>query len=157
VTELLVTMAVMLLIVSAALAMMVRAMKTSGIVENRRDVLGEGQVALDQMVKQIRQAESLDEAVSDADTLDMETYINGTAKSVVWKATGSVAPYALELSIDGGTSFRTVASSLKSPNVFTYTSHDGLLDQVTVSLQLGTETSDVTITSDVSIRNAEGA
>ena len=153
VTELMVTMAVMLLIVSAALAMMVRAMGTTGIVENRRDVLGDGQVALDQMVKQIRQAESVDQAVSDVDTLDMETYINGTATSVVWRATGSAAPFALEISTDGGTNFRTVASSLKSPSVFTYTSHDGLLDQVTINLQLGTKTSEVTITSDVSMRN----
>lgn len=146
-------MLVMGMIVSAAFSLLFRAYETTGIVESRRDMLGEGQFALDQMTKHIRQAESIDQVVSGAGTIDMETYVNGTATSVVWRATGASAPYRLELSTDGGTNFRTVVNDLRSTSLFTYTSHDGTLDQVTVVLSLGTDSATVDISSDISMRN----
>jgi hypothetical protein len=46
-------------------------------------------------------------------------------------------------------------SSLTNNTPFTYTSHGGIVDQVTVSLSLGTTTSTVLIATDVQLRNAQ--
>jgi len=46
-------------------------------------------------------------------------------------------------------------SSLTDNNVFTYTSHGGVVDQVTVSLSLGTDTSTILLSTDVDLRNAQ--
>ena len=153
VVELMVTMLVLGIIAAAAFAVLFRAFDTTNIVTSRRDVLGDGQFALDQMTKHIRQAESIDTAVSDADTIEMETYVNGEAKTIVWRVIGSSAPYELQLSTDGGTNYHTVLAYLASTDLLTYTSHDGVLDQVTIALALGTDTSTVEITSDVNMRN----
>jgi prepilin-type N-terminal cleavage/methylation domain-containing protein len=160
VTELLVTLTVMGIMVTAAFSVMYRVFADTGIIENRRNLMGDGRIALQQMTKQIRQATALHNYVTpgDATTIDMDTYIGATQVTdpttrVIWRTQGAEAPYELQVSTDGGATYRTVLSSLVSPNIFTYTEHGGVLDQVDVSLALGLKTTDVTITSSIELRN----
>lgn len=153
VVELMATMAVMGVIVAATLGVAYRALTDTGIVQNRRDVLGDGQLALTQLTKQLRQAESVNQLTSTTSLVEFNGYINGTAHKIAWRALGSAAPYQLQTRRDDG-AWWTVAKSLASADVFTYTTHDTVLDQVTIQLSLGTKTSTVTITSDVNMRNA---
>ncbi len=157
-----VTLVVMGLIAVSALTIMYRVFTDTGIIQNRRDVLGDGRVAIQQMTKQIRQATSIHNytpgVAGDATKIDIDTYFGATSITdptthVIWRTTGSAAPYTLEVSMNGGTSYRPVVASLQSPNLFTYVEHDGVLDQVTVALSLGTKTSTVDLTADVELRN----
>ena len=151
--ELLVTMSVMSIVATAVLAVAVQTMRTTNTVTNRRDVFNDGRFALDQMSAQIRQAESID-STSTSQLVKFSGYIDGTSKTIVWRATGSAAPYSLQRSTNGGTSYVTMLSSLNSKDVFAYTTHDDVQDQVTISLGLTTSTSTVDISTDIFLRNA---
>ena len=162
VVELMVTLAVMGLMASAALGVMFRVFSTTGVIENRRDLLDDGRIAMNQMTKQIRQATSVNDYVAPGDPtqIDINTFIGVTSVTspttrVVWRTVGSAPPYLLQVSTDGGTSYRTMVSSLASPNIFTYTEHDGVLDQVNVSLSLGLKTTVVNLGSEVELRNSD--
>jgi hypothetical protein len=85
----------------------------------------------------------------------MVTYIDGVPATVVWRVDGAAAPYSLQESRDGGATFYTVLSSLSSPDVFTYTVHEDVTDQITVELNVKTRTSSVDLTSDIYLRNAD--
>jgi prepilin-type N-terminal cleavage/methylation domain-containing protein len=155
VVEMTVTLAVMGLIVAAAFSVLFSVYKNTGVVLNRRDVLDAGEVAMNQMTKQFRQATAINS--SSATQLDVSTFTgNGTTTQIAWKTTGSSAPYSLQMQMDGG-SFKTVLTYLTSPNIFTYTDNNPTdanpIDQVTVQLSLGTNTSTVPLTSDVAMRN----
>ncbi len=159
--EVMVTLVVMGVMVTAAFGVMYRVFADTGIIENRRNLLGDGRVALQQMTKQIRQATEINNYVApgDATTIDMDTFVGASlvtdpTTNVIWRTQGTEAPYDLEVSTDGGVNFRTVLSSLTSPNIFSYTEHTGVLDQVDVTLSLGLKTTDVTITSNVELRNS---
>ena len=66
-----------------------------------------------------------------------------------------VGSYALQESRDGGATFNTVLSSLSTPDVFTYTVHEDVTDQITVELNVKTRTSSVDLISDIYLRNAD--
>ena len=151
--ELVVTMSVMSIVAVAVTSVALQAIRTTNTIGNRRDVFADGRFALDQLSGQIRQGVSVD-PTSTAQTLRFSGYIDGVAKSIVWRTTGTTAPYTLERSSDGGSTFAPVTSTLGSKDVFTYTAHDGITDQVTVSLSLTTSTSSVLLTTDVYLRNA---
>ena len=110
-------------------------------VTDRRDVYDDARFALDQMTKDLRQGESVG-GTSDADSISVETHrsFDGDAISVVWRATGSAAPYTLQRSDDGGTRTSTCSTRSRPNQIFTYTDHDGVTDQVTISLDLETRT-----------------
>ena len=151
--ELMVTMAVMSVVATAVMSVAFSTLRTTSTVTNRRDVFNDGRFALDQLSGQVRQGESVD-ATSTAQTLRFSGYIDGVAKSIVWRATGTSAPYTLQQSTNGGTTYVTMLKTLGSNNLFTYTSHDGVQDQVTIALALTTSTSSVNLTTDVYLRNA---
>ena len=148
-----ITLAMMGAMVAATLSVLFSAYNQTGVVLNRRDVLGDGQTAMQQMTKQFRQATSI--YGGDPDELDVDTFTGaGVAHRIVWQTTGSAAPYSLVVSTDGGDP-KTVLSSLASPSIFTYSDPDtdGIVNQVTIRLSLGTSTSTVILTSDVELRN----
>lgn len=163
VVELMVTLLVMGIIASAALSVMVRAFTDSGIVQNRRDVFGDGQIALGQMSKQFRQGEvvGVDTDVSLAVTsVTVDTYVGGSAEQVIWRTTGSAAPYRLQTSTDGGATYRTLLSNLVTDQVFLLVPHENsvqesVIDEIDITLVLGTKTQSVRITSKVNLRNAQ--
>lgn len=153
VIELMITLAVMGAIVAATLSALFSAYDQTGVVLNRRDVLGDGQIAMQQMTKQFRQATTIYQG--DPDELEVDTFTGtGQAHRIVWETTGSSAPYSLQVSTDDGDP-KTVLSSLTSPSLFTYSDPDadGIVNQVTIRLSLGTKTSTVVLTSDVELRN----
>ena len=146
-------MLVMGIVSTAVMAVALRTFTDTATITNRRDVFSDGQTALDRLSKQLRQGESIDQ--SDPDAISFSSYIDGTAATIVWRVTGSAAPYSLEVSIDGGAQFAPVVTSLTSNDAFTYTSHGGVVDEVTIALSLGTRTSTVLVSSDVQLRNAQ--
>jgi prepilin-type N-terminal cleavage/methylation domain-containing protein len=161
--ELMVTMAVMSIVATAVMSVAFRLFATTNTVTNRRDVLTDGRQAIDQMSKQLRQGESVDQANSSASQLTLETYIDGVATTVVWRVTGTAAPYTLEQSRDGGATFAPLVSPLLcktsgdagcTADPFTYTSHGDVVDQVTIDLTFQTNTSSIDLISDVQLRNA---
>lgn len=161
VVEVMVTLVVMGMMVTAAFSVMYRVFADTGIIENRRTLLGDGRIALQQMTKQIRQATAVNNYVApgDATTIDMDTFIGATSVTdpttqVIWRTQGSEVPYELQVSTDGGSTYRTVLSALASPSIFSYTEHAGVLDQVDVTLSLGLKTTDVTIRSSIELRNS---
>jgi prepilin-type N-terminal cleavage/methylation domain-containing protein len=167
--ELVVTMAVMSIVATAVMGVAFRLFTTTSTVTNRRDVLTDGRQAIDQMTKQLRQGESVDQAESSASQLAFDTYIDGDAAVVTWRVVGAQAPYTLEqsrdiLSLDGDGGFAPLVSPLLcktasdpgcSADPFTYTSHGGVVDQVTIDLTFQTTTSSIDLISDVQLRNAE--
>jgi prepilin-type N-terminal cleavage/methylation domain-containing protein len=161
--ELVVTMAVMSLVVTSVMAVAFQTFQTTNTVTNRRDVLTDGRTAIDQMTKQIRQGESIEDG-SDGSTLIVETYVDGEAATIVWRVTGSAAPYTLEVSRDGGVNFAPLVSPILCKSAsdegcaadpFTYTYHGDVVDQVTIDLTFETNTSSIDLISDVQLRNAE--
>lgn len=153
--ELLVTMAVMGIVAAAIMSVAFRAFVDTATITNRGDVLEDGRFALDLLSKQLRQGESVDQTVSSTSMIKFSSYVDGSAKTIIWRVTGTAAPYSLQESLNGGTSYRTVLSELRSTSVFTYTTHGGLVDQVGIMLPLGTNTSTVALSSDVQLRNAQ--
>lgn len=153
--ELLVTMAVMGIVAAAIMSVAFRAFVDTATITNRGDVLEDGRFALDLLSKQLRQGEAVDQTTSTASKITFSSYVDGTAETIVWRVTGTAAPYSLQESLNGGTSYRTVLSELRSTSVFTYTSHGGLVDQVGITLPLGTNTSTVALSSEVQLRNAQ--
>ena len=150
--EILITAAVMSIVATAIMGFAMRVFTSTATIVERRDVFAEGRIALDRLSKQIRQGESV--TTSTASQIEFESYLDGDPTTIAWRVTGSAAPYKLQESRDGGSTYVTVATSLTSNNVFTYTTHAGVTDQVTINMSLGTDTSTVDLTSDVYLRNA---
>jgi prepilin-type N-terminal cleavage/methylation domain-containing protein len=162
--ELVVTMAVMSVVATAMMAVAMRTFTTTSTITNRRDVLSDGRVAIDQMTKQLRQGESVDLTATNQYTLKFTGYIDGTQTTIVWRVTGSSAPYTLEQSRDGGAHFAPLVSPVQcktaadpgcSADPFTTVQHAGVVDQVTIDLTFETETSSVDLISDVQLRNVD--
>ena len=153
--ELLVTMLVMGVVATAVMAVAMRTFTTTATITNRRDVLTDGRTALDRLSKELRQGESIDQTVSDASTISLSGYIDGDPATIVWQVTGSSAPYTLEESRLGGANPVPIVSSLSDNDVFTYTTHGIVVDQVTIRLSLQTTTTTVVISTDVQLRNAQ--
>jgi hypothetical protein len=76
-------MAVMSVVATAMMAVAFRSFTTTATITNRRDVLVDGRTAIDQMTKQLRQAESVDLAASSDSTITFQTYIDGTTATVI--------------------------------------------------------------------------
>ena len=148
-------MLVMGLIATAIINLAIGTFTDTATITNRRDVYEEGKTAMDRLAKQLRQGESVNTTLSTSSTVLFSTYINNVASTVAWRAQGSSAPYQLQESRNGGTTYDTVVDALSSPAVFTYTTHGGVLDQVTIDLSLVTTTSTVHLQSDVYLRNAQ--
>jgi hypothetical protein len=146
---------VMGIVATAVIAVAMRTFTTTATITNRRDVLADGRIALDRVSKQLRQGESVDQTGSTASSITFSGYIDGEPQTIVWKVTGTSAPYTLQESQLGGANLVPILSSLTDNNVFTYTSHGGVVDQVTVRLSLGTDTSTILLSTDVELRNAE--
>ncbi|MEX0990019.1 MAG: type II secretion system protein [Actinomycetota bacterium] len=147
--EVMVTLMIMSIITTAVLGVAMRAFKDTSIISNRRDVLGDGQIALQRLTKDLRQGVSVDAGTSTASRIDVDTYIDGDPHDISWRVQGGSAPYTLVRAVDGGTAVPQL-SQLASDQVFTYP--DDL--SVDISLDLDTHTQDVPIQADVFLRNA---
>lgn len=154
--ELMVTMAIMGIVATAVTAVAMATFTGTGTVTSRRDVFGDGRIALDRLSKQLRQGVSVD-STSTASRLQFSGYNDGVPVTIVWQATGAAAPYTFEESINGGTSFYTLLQSLTSKSVFTYTPSPAgsATREVAVALSLGTTTASTVISTNVNLRNVQ--
>ena len=126
--------------------------RTTNTVTDRRDVFNDGRFAIDQLTTQIRQGESID-TTSDAQTLRLSGYIDGTAKTIVWRTTGTTAPYTLEQSrrtaarpyVDAAELARRRRTSSRTPRTTAS-------DQVTVDDAADDVDVDVDLTTDVHLQ-----
>ena len=66
-------MAVMSIVATSVMAVAFRSFTTTSTITNRRDVLTDGRIAIDQMTKQLRQGESVDQTASDGSTITFDT------------------------------------------------------------------------------------
>ena len=165
--ELVVTMAVMSIVATSMMLVAMRSFTTTNTITNRRDVLTDGRVAIDQMTKQLRQGESVDLTTSNASTLKFSGYIDGTQATIEWRVTGTSAPYTLEQSrhercechpaVSRLLQCKTASDAGCSADPFTYVQHAGVVDQVTIDLTFVTNTSTVDLVSDVQLRNADSS
>jgi type II secretory pathway pseudopilin PulG len=150
----LVTMMVMGIVATSVMMVALRTFTDTATITNRRDVLADGRIALDRLAKQLRQGESLDQTTSSTSSIAFSSYIDGEAKDIVWRASGTSAPYSLQLSTDGGTSFVDILGELDSTALFSWTVSDGYVDEVTVTLPLQTNTQTVILSEAVQLRNS---
>jgi hypothetical protein len=148
-------MAVMSIVATSVIAVALRVFTDTATIVDRRDVFADARISLDRMSKQFRQGETIDTAASDSQQVTMVTYLDGVPTTVVWRVVGTEAPYSLQESRDGGSTFNTVLSSLSTPDVFTYTVHEDVTDQITAELNVKTRTSSVNLISDIYLRNAD--
>jgi type II secretory pathway pseudopilin PulG len=149
----LVTMLVMGVVATAVMTVAMQTFTDTATITNRRDVISDARTALDRLSKQLRQGEVVHPG-SSVSQITFNTYVDGASATVVWRATGTSAPFALQESRDDGANFATVASSLASKSLFTYVQHAGVTDEVTITLPLETRTSTYSLTTDVHLRNA---
>lgn len=156
--EMLITMLVMGLVASSVMLVAFRSFTDTATVTNRRDVLADGRVALDRMTKELRQGEVVSSSTSSR--IVFNSYVTQSPKTIVWQATGTTAPYSLQQSLNGGTTYTTILRELSSKDLFVYTNHldaDGfsVTDLVTVTLVLQTRTgATITLSEPVQLRNA---
>jgi prepilin-type N-terminal cleavage/methylation domain-containing protein len=146
VVEMVVTMLVMSIVTAAFLAVFSRALTDTGTVELRRDYLNDMRFAMETMTKQVRQATLLDTQLPDY--LGMDTFVNGNEHHIHYQVVGT----DLQKQVDGGSWF-TILSDLTSSSVFTYTTVDGTVQQVQISLTVDGGSRDVQLVSQVEMRN----
>jgi prepilin-type N-terminal cleavage/methylation domain-containing protein len=144
--EMLVTLMVMSIIAAAFLTVFSRVLTDSETVQARRDYLNEMRFAMETMTKQIRQATAID--TQQADYMGMDTLINGVEHHVHYRVIGT----DLVRELDGGSAV-TILSDLTTNAVFLYTTVDGTLQQVEITLTVDGGTRDVNLVSQVEMRN----
>jgi len=125
--------------------------RSATFVQERSETLDEMRVAIDQMTKEIRQAEIIQPS-STASHLEMTSYILGVQKTIVYNASGTT----LTRSVNGAAA-APIQKNLTTTNLFTYTLDAGGVIQL-VSLQLDVHpvrrpNTNVVLTSEVRIRN----
>ena len=127
-----ITALIMTVITTAVLSVWARSQSEAGDIGKRRDFLNDSRYVINQLTKEIRQATRIYE--NKGGKLDVETLIGGSPYRVVYTVTGNTLTRRL------GTSPSTVLiTNLTSPDVFTYTTIDTFLQQVTITLQVKTE------------------
>lgn len=154
--EVMISSIILLILVAAMLTFFNVIQRTNIRQEKRNEITGQMRLAIDNMTKEIRQA-SVIRITSSASVMDMDTYVNGTSKHVVWTATGTI----LTRSVDGGAA-RTFLEGLTSTNLFTYA--PGITDATDITIDLRARpvrfTADpavVRLTSQVRLRNRSAA
>ena len=145
------TVALLGIVLGGLLTVFESVQRSATFVQERSQTLDEMRVALDQMTKEIRQAQVV-KTNSTASHLEMTSYVLGVQKTIVYDATGST----LTRSINGATA-APIQKNLSSTSLFTYTLDAGGVIQL-VSLQLDVHpvrrpNTNVVLTSEVRIRN----
>ena len=144
--EMLVTLMVMSIIAAAFLTVFSRVLTDSETVQGQRTYLNDMRFAMETMTKQIRQATAID--TQQSDYIGMDTLINGVSHHVNYRVIGT----NLVRELDGGSPV-TILPHVTSSAVFVYTSVDGTVQQVEITLTVEGATRDVNLVSQVEMRN----
>jgi hypothetical protein len=109
------TVALLAIVMGGLLSIFESVQRSAAFVQNRSEALDSMRVSIDEMTKEIRQASSVASS-STASMIDMNTYVLGVAKHIVYQASGS----SLSRSVNGGTAV-VIQDRLTSTDIFAYT------------------------------------
>ena len=112
--ELLIYSALLMVVMGASLSSLESVTGAQAFQMNRSESLAAMRVALNRMTAELRQASSIDTALSGPSTLTFSTYVRGTKRTVTYRATGTV----LTRAFDGGAAVPAL-QNLALTNVFT--------------------------------------
>jgi type II secretory pathway pseudopilin PulG len=148
--ELVLTVTLLMFVMGSLLTIFESVQRSAAFTENRSETLDSMRLSLDQMTKEIRQATAVSPN-STSSRLEMDTYILGVTKQVVYEASGT----ELTRSVNDGTPV-VLQDHVTSTDVFTYT--DSVFSVQVVGLTLSvhpTLAPDTTLvlTSEASLRN----
>ena len=151
--ELLIYSALLMVVMGASLSSLEGVTNAQAFQMNRSQSLAAMRVTLNRMTAELRQASSVDSALSGPSTLTFNTYIRGAKRTMTYRATGTV----LTRAFDGGADV-PVLQDLASTNVFTTVAATtaGGVQWVAISLRVhaskgaGTE---LVLDSEVNLRN----
>jgi type II secretory pathway pseudopilin PulG len=148
--ELVLTVTLLMLVMGSLLTIFESVQRSAAFTENRSETLDSMRLTLDQMTKEIRQATAVS-ANSSSSRLEMDTYILGVTKNVVYEATGT----ELTRSVSDGTPV-VLQDHLTTTDVFTYTDSVFSVQVVGLSLSVQPRLAPDTVlvlTSEASLRN----
>ena len=162
--ELMVTMAVMSIVATSVMAVAFRSFTTTSTITNRRDVLTDGRHGDrpdDEAASTRRVRRPVSERRVHADVRYLHRRRAGYDRvagdgldiPTRWSSPATAARISLRSCRRSSARLATDAGCTTDP--FTYTSHGGVVDQVTIDLTFVTNTSTIDLISDVQLRNAE--
>lgn len=159
--ELSIASAILLVVVGAILGSLSSTQRSSQFVQERGRVLDEMRISMERMSKEIRQAEAID-AGSTASVLQIDTFVGGVSKTVVYEAEGTTLARSV---VGEAGSYTLIEDELSSPSVFAYTlpeSGSPVTDAKVIGITLTVEPEQLpetvlSLTSEVRLRNVEGA
>lgn len=119
---------------------------------SRSETADQVRLAMDRMAKDIRQATEIHPGAS-ATVLDMDTYVNGTIKRVIYDATGT---NVLTRSVNGNSV--VLLERMTITTVFTYAPDANDPSVITVSVtarpeKFSKDVAEISLTSEVQLRN----
>lgn len=145
------TVALLLTVMGGLLTVFESVQRSATFVQERSETLDEMRVALDQMTKEIRQAEFV-KTTSTASRLEMTTYVLGVRKSIVYE----VLAGTLKRTVDSAAA-RPIQTHVASTNLFSYTTDaSGVIQLVKLDLDVHPARrpdTNVLLTSEVRLRN----
>lgn len=103
-----------MIVIVAALTSLESVTNAQAFQMNRSESLTSMRGALNRMTKELRQANTIDTAASNATVMSFTTYIGGVPRAVVYRASGTT----LTRSLDGATAV-PMLTHLESTNLFT--------------------------------------
>ena len=155
--ELIIYTALLLLVIGAALSSLESVTKAQAFQMNRSQTLASMRGALNRMTKELRQASSVDTAVSNATTMTFSTYVGSVSHTVTYRASGTVLTRAL----DAGTA-TPLLTGLSSTSIFTTVAGGSTADVQWVAIRLSVTASkgistQLVLDSEVNLRNRTAA
>ena len=151
VIELTVTMGILLIVMGCLLTVFESAQRTQSFASNRSETLDQMRLAMNQMAKDIRQATLID-ASSDVTRIEMDTYVLGVTRHVVYQASGDTLSRAI-----GTTVAAPLQSRLIDTSIFTYSPTTAGAQIISVTLRVRPRNAPETVlelTSEIRLRNA---
>ena len=152
--ELVITVALLGVVLGSLLTVFESVQRSAAFVQNRSETLDSMRLVVDAMTKEIRQATSV-AASSTASRLDMDTYVLGVTKHIVYQATGTTLTKQV-----GTNPAVTVQTRLTSTNLFTYTDSVSSVELVGLTLEvnpLNRPNTTLVLTSEARLRNRGSA
>jgi type II secretory pathway component PulJ len=125
------TVALLGVVLGGLLTVFESVQRSATFVQERSETLDQMRISLDQMTKEIRQAQQV-KTTSTASRLEMTTYILGVQKSIVYEVSGSTLTKAVDAA-----SPVSIQTQVASTNLFSYTvDASGVIQLVTLDLQV---------------------
>jgi type II secretory pathway component PulJ len=125
--------------------------RSATFVQERSETLDEMRIALNQMTKEIRQAQEV-KTTSTASRLEMTTYVLGTQKTIVYEVLGETLRKTINTAAAA-----PIQSNVVSTSLFTYTTDSaGVIQLVRLDLEVHPRRrpdTTILLTSEVRLRN----